>query len=106
MIFAAVGIPEYIAYSTAPSATGPWTYQGIIMGRHPGLAFTNHPGVVDYKGNSYFFYHDQKLPGGGGFNRSVSVEQFEYNPNGTFPTIVPTREGITKSVANLNPYKG
>jgi arabinoxylan arabinofuranohydrolase len=61
--------------------------------------------VVDYKGNSYFFYHDQKLPGGGGFNRSVSVEQFEYNPDGTFPRIVPTREGIIKSVANLNPYK-
>jgi arabinoxylan arabinofuranohydrolase len=105
MIFAAVGIPEYIAYSTAPSATGPWTYQGIIMGRHPGLAFTNHPGVVDYKGNSYFFYHNEELPGGGGFNRSVCVEQFEYNADGSFPTIKPTREAITKGVANLNPYQ-
>ncbi|TCO10668.1 glycoside hydrolase family 43 protein [Natronoflexus pectinivorans] len=104
MIFAAVGIPEYIAYSTAPTAEGPWTYQGIIMGRHPGLAFTNHPGVIDYKGNSYFFYHSEELPGGGGFNRSVCVEQFEFNADGSFPEIIPTREGIVNGVANLNPF--
>ncbi|ASB48768.1 glycoside hydrolase family 43 protein [Alkalitalea saponilacus] len=104
MIFAAVGIPEYIAYSTAPTAEGPWTYQGIIMGRHPGLAFTNHPGVIDYKGNSYFFYHSEELPGGGGFNRSVCVEQFEFNADGSFPEIIPTREGIVEGVAKLNPF--
>ncbi|MFA5554871.1 MAG: glycoside hydrolase family 43 protein [Phycisphaerae bacterium] len=104
MIYAAGGIPEYIAYSTAPSATGPWTYRGIIMGRHPELAFTNHPAIIDFKGNSYFFYHNEALPGGGGFNRSVCVEQFEYNPDGTIPRIIPTKEGIINSVANLNPY--
>lgn len=104
MIFAAGGIPESIAYSTAPSATGPWAYRGIIMGRHPQLAFTNHPGIVNYKGNSYLFYHNEDLPGGGGFNRSVSVEQFEYNEDGTIPYIVPTKEGVVNSVANLNPF--
>jgi arabinoxylan arabinofuranohydrolase len=104
MVFAAGGIPEIIAYSTGPSAAGPWKYGGVIMGRHPGLAFTNHPGVVDYKGNSYLFYHNEELPGGGGFNRSVCVEQFEFNPDGSFPAIIPTREGIIKSVDNLDPY--
>lgn len=104
MVFAAGGIPEVIAYSTGPTATGPWTYQGVIMGRHPGLAFTNHPGVIEYKGNSYLFYHNQELPGGGGFNRSVAVEQFEYNPDGTIPEIVPTKEGIVNGVARLNPF--
>ncbi|MDI6403083.1 family 43 glycosylhydrolase, partial [Balneolaceae bacterium ANBcel3] len=104
MVFAAVGIPEYIAYSTAPTATGPWTYRGIIMGRHPGLAFTNHPGVIDYKGNSYLFYHNEELPGGGGFNRSISVEQFEYNADGSIPRIIPTKQGIVQGVAHLNPY--
>lgn len=104
MIYAAGGIPESIAYSTGPSATGPWTYQGIIMGRHPGLAFTNHPGVIDFKGNYYFFYHNEKLPGGGGFNRSIAVEQFEFNPDGTISEIIPTDEGITNGVARLNPY--
>lgn len=105
MIYAADGIPEYIAYSTAPSPVGPWTYKGHIMVRAPQLAFTNHAGVIDFKGNSYFFYHDQDLSGGKGFQRSVSVEQFEYNADGSIPMIIPTKEGVTKSVANLKPYK-
>jgi arabinoxylan arabinofuranohydrolase len=105
MIYAAAGIPEYIAYSTAPSPEGPWTYQGFIMERAPHLAFTNHPGIIDYKGNSYFFYHTQELSGGQGFKRSVSVEQFNYNADGSIPLIIPTKEGIRESVSNLNPFK-
>lgn len=103
MIYAASGIPENIAYSTGPSATGPWTFGGIIMPTE-GRSFTNHPGVVDYKGNSYFFYHNGALPGGGGFSRSVAVEEFEFNPDGTFPTIRMTQAGPS-AIANLNPYQ-
>ena len=44
-----------------------------------GRSFTNHPGVIDYKGRSYFFYHNGALPGGSGFTRSVAVEEFEFN---------------------------
>jgi hypothetical protein len=105
LIYAAGGIPEYIAYSTAPTAEGPWTYQGYIMERAPHLAFTNHPGIIDFKGNSYFFYHDQDLSGGEGFKRSVSVEQFEYNEDGSIPMLTPTKGGVEESVANLNPFQ-
>jgi arabinoxylan arabinofuranohydrolase len=105
MLFAAAGIPEYIAYSTAPSATGPWTYRGFIMERAPHLAFTNHPGIIDFNDNAYFFYHTQELSGGQGFKRSVSVEQFNYNPDGSIPVIRPTKEGISKGVANLDPFQ-
>lgn len=105
MVYAAAGIPEYIAYSTAPSVTGPWTYQGFIMERADHLAFTNHPAIIDYKGNSYFFYHTQELSGGEGFKRSVSVEQFSYNSDGTIPLIGPTKGGVKESVSNLNPYE-
>jgi hypothetical protein len=104
MIYAARGIPEYIAYSTAPTAEGPWTYRGIIMERADQLAFTNHAGVIDYKGNSYFFYHDQSLSKGEGFKRSVCVEQFSYNNDGSIPLIEPTKEGVNESVSNLDPY--
>ena len=105
MVYAAEGIPEYISYSTAPSAEGPWTYQGFIMERAPQLAFTNHAGTIDFNGNSYIFYHNQDLSKGEGFKRSVSVEQFKYNDDGSIPLITPTKEGVKQSIASLNPYK-
>ncbi len=105
MVYAASGIPEYIAYSTATSPEGPWIYKGNIMERAPHLAFTNHSGIIDFKGNSYFFYHDQDLSKGQGFKRSVSVEQFKYNADGSIPLLIPTKEGVKQSVSNLNPFK-
>ena len=105
MIYAAEGIPEYISYSIANSPEGPWVYKGQIMKRADHLAFTNHAGVIDFKGNSYIFYHDQALSINQGFKRSVSVEQFSYNADGSIPLITPTKEGVTKSVANLDPYQ-
>ncbi|MGK4003954.1 glycoside hydrolase family 43 protein [Sorangium sp. So ce1036] len=102
LVYAAGPIPEYIAYSTSSSPTGPWTYRGVIMPTE-GSSFTNHAGVIDFKGNSYFFYHNGALPGGGGFHRSTAVEQFTYNADGTFPTIEMTQAGAP-GVGNLNPY--
>ena len=104
LLYAAGGVPEHISYSTAPSPTGPWTYAGVIMPLGNTNSFTNHCGVADYKGHSYFFYHTGKLPGGGGFGRSVAVEEFKYNADGSFPTILPTDEGV-KPVATFDPYR-
>lgn len=102
MVFAGGPVPEHIAYSTSPGPTGPWTYRGIIMPTQ-GASFTNHPGVVDYKGNSYLFYHNGALPGGGGYKRSVCVEKFTYRADGTIPTINMTKEGAPQ-IGTLNPY--
>lgn len=104
MVYAASGIPEDIAYSTSPGPTGPWTYQGIIMHNESGHAFTNHPGVIDFQGRSFFFYHTEELPGGGGFKRSVAVEEFTYNSDGSFPTISKSSEGVTTPIEPLIPY--
>ncbi len=65
-------------------------------------SFTNHPGVTDYKGNSYLFYHTGNLPGGGSYHCSVGVEQFKYNSDGTIPTIPITQNGPAL-LGNLNP---
>jgi arabinoxylan arabinofuranohydrolase len=105
MVFAMGPLPEQIGYSTSPGPTGPWSYQGMIMNNESGHAFTNHAGVIDFKGHSYFFYHTQELPGGGGFKRSVAVERFDYNTDGSFPTIRKTSAGVTESAAPLNPYE-
>ncbi|MFG1865874.1 family 43 glycosylhydrolase [Microbispora bryophytorum] len=102
MVFAAKCCSEFIAYSTSSSPTGPWTYRGTIMSTQ-GSSFTNHPGIVDFNGGSYFFYHNGALPGGGGFTRSVAVEKFNYNSDGTIPTINMTTTGAPQ-VGTLNPY--
>ncbi len=103
LVYAAGGIPEHIAYSMSDSPTGPWKYMGEIMPLSDTGSFTNHSGLIDYKGKSYFFYHTGKLPGGGGFARSVSVEPFSYNPDGTIPTIHPTANGAP-AIETFNPY--
>ena len=104
LLYAAGGVPEHISYSTASSPTGPWKYAGEIMPLSDTKSFTNHCGVADYKGHSYFFYHTGKLPNGGGFGRSVAVEEFKYNADGSFPTILPTDEGV-KPVKKFDPYR-
>ncbi|MEV4455480.1 family 43 glycosylhydrolase [Microbispora sp. NPDC049633] len=101
-VFAAKCCSEFIAYSTATSPTGPWTYRGTVMPTQGG-SFTNHPGIVDFNGGSYFFYHNGALPGGGGFTRSVAVEKFSYNADGTIPTITMTTTGAPQ-VGTLDPY--
>ena len=104
LLYAAGGIPEHISYSTAPSPEGPWTYRGNIMPLEETKSFTNHCGVADFKGHSYFVYHTGKLPGGGGFGRSAALEEFTYNADGTFPIIHHTDEGV-KPIGTLNPYQ-
>ena len=104
LLYAAGGVPEHISYSTAPSPLGPWKYAGEIMPLCDTNSFTNHCGVADFKGHSYFFYHTGKLPNGGGFGRSVAVEEFKYNADGSFPKIMPTDAGV-KPVAVFNPYR-
>lgn len=104
MVYPTGELAERIAYSTSPGPTGPWTYGAEIMTSTNGHAFTNHPGVIDFKGRSYFFYHTQELPGGSGYKRSVAVEEFTYNQDGSIPTITKTSGGVTESVEPLIPY--
>lgn len=95
-------LPEHIGYSISDSPTGPWKYGGTVMAAGGG-SFTIHPGVIDFRGKTYYFYHNGKLPGGGGFNRSVCVEELKFNKDGSIPEVKAT-EGITKGLATLNPY--
>ena len=77
---------ESFGYSTSTSPTGPWKYGGVLMTEEGGV-FTNHPGIIDFKGKSYLFYHTGELPGGGDFHRSVCVTEFEYKEDGSIDTV-------------------
>jgi hypothetical protein len=57
-----------------------------------------------YQGHSYFFYHNGALPGGGGYKRSVCVEEFSYGADGSIPTIKMTTAGPAP-IAILNPFR-
>ena len=78
LLWAGGPIPEHLGYSMSKSPEGPWKYGGTLMPTEGG-SFTNHPGIVDYKGATYLFYHNGALPGGGGFTRSVCVQKAELN---------------------------
>src|SRR5262245_29704280 len=106
IVYPADGTPEKISYTTSSGPLGPWMYRGDIMAKESGggSSFRNTPGVIDYKGHSYFFYHNGALPGGGGYKRSVCVEEFTYNVDGTIPTIRMTTAGPA-SLVPLNPYQ-
>src|SRR6478735_1498881 len=94
LIYASAGTkPEMIEYCTANSAAGPWNYQGIIEENVPN-SFTTHPGILDYKGKSYFFYHNGSLPTGGSYRRSICIDYMYYNPDGTIQKIIQTTTGV------------
>jgi arabinoxylan arabinofuranohydrolase len=103
MVYAASGNgSEKISYATSNRPTGPWTYKGDIM--DAGRTYTNHPGIVDYKGRSYFFYHNSSLPGGSNFKRSVAVQEFTYGADGSIPKLPINGEG-PEAIAKLNPFE-
>jgi hypothetical protein len=54
---------------------------------------TIHQAIADFNGKSYIFYHNAELPEGDEFRRSVAVEEFKYNADGTIPFIPQTTEG-------------
>ena len=57
-------------------------------------SFTIHPGIIDYKGKTYFFYHNGLLPTGGSYRRSVCVDYMYYNPDGTIQKVIQTQNGV------------
>lgn len=89
----AYGFPERTAYATGPTATGPWTYRGLILGL-AGNSNTSHQAIIHFKGRDYCFYHHGGLPGGDSFHRAVCVDYLDYREDGTIRQILPTMEGV------------
>lgn len=92
--YAAGGVPEHWAYSTAKSIHGPWTYRGRIMDEAQGTG-TIHGGSVFFKGEWYLVYHNATLEGGADCRRSACVERYTRNPDGSIPFIRATKSGVS-----------
>ena len=85
---------ETISYATAPSMDGPWTPQGELTGMAEN-SFTIHPGIIEFKGQPYLFYHNAvlELDGHKGAigRRSVCVDSLSYSEDGMMNYVVQTR---------------
>lgn len=90
---------EQMAYSTAPTIQGPWSYQGFVS-TSANHGFTIHPSVIQFKGKWYYIYHDGSyaLNGapGGDCRRSVCAEYLHFNGDGTIKFVPLTQEGLSK----------
>lgn len=89
---------EQIYYATASRVTGPWTFRGKIMGIAEN-SFTIHPGIVEFQGNWYLFYHNGVLSidgvEGALGRRSVRAEHMYFNEDGTIRPVVATEAGVS-----------
>ena len=101
LIYAAIHRPvgsEHIAYATADTITGPWTFRGFIMGPAKN-SFTIHPGVITFQSQWYFFYHFAGLTidgqQGALGRRAVCVDHLDFNQDGTIKPITQTEAGIS-----------
>jgi len=92
-----------IAYGTAPSPLGPWTYRGVIL--DPVSSTTSHPGVIEYKGRWYMTYHTADAKGGGHFRRSVAIDRVEWD-DGVTPAriekVIPTGGAAVDNAPTAN----
>jgi hypothetical protein len=107
MAFASTCCPEGIGYAMSDKPTGPWTYKGPIMD-HNANATGNHPGIIDFMGNSYVFGFNYEL----NFadtplhreRRSVTVTKMEYEADGTIKMLPWWDERGVEPLKPLNPY--
>ena len=99
--YAAGGVPEYWAYSTAKSIHGPWKYGGKVMDCAEGTG-TIHGGSVFFKGEWYMLYHNATLEGGADCRRSACIERYVRNPDGSIPFIPATKKGVAAPAPSVN----
>jgi len=86
--------PEKIAYAMSRNINGPWVYKGILN-EVAGNSNTNHQSIIEFKGKSYFIYHNGSIPTqGGSYRRSVCIDYLDYNKDGTIKRIQMTSEGV------------
>ena len=87
--------------------TGPWKCKGTIMDPDE-RSSGNHPGIIDYKGNSYVFgfnYAISKQTMAKHYERrSICVEKMTYNQDGSIQKLPWWSEKGVQQLGTLNPY--
>ena len=87
------GFPEKVAYAMSRNIHGPWEFKGIVN-EIAGNCQTNSPAILDFKGQTYFIYHNGALKKGGSHRRSVCIDYMYFNDDATIQRIMMTSEGV------------
>lgn len=76
-----------IAWGTASSALGPWTFGGIALDIVSST--TSHPGVFEMPSGEWFMvYHTRDAVNGTHFRRSIAFDKLEWDDTTTPPSVV------------------
>ena len=108
-IFFAYDWREQMAYAYCDNLNdflnNEWIFGGVIM-EPSATSNTNHMAVFDFKGHTYFVYHDGSLPHGSGYRRVACVEEFKVNDDGSIPYIKKTAIGLTGTLSQILNFEG
>ena len=100
-----------IAYMTSEKPLGPFTYRGWTL-KNPGTYFgawgNNHHWIFEFKGKHYIAYHAQvtekQLGLEKGGYRSIFINEFQVNADGSLPVQNMKMEGVSQITA-FNPFE-
>ena len=92
---------EQWAYATTDNIMGgSWDYGNLMM-QAPATSNTSHGAVFDFKGHTYYLYHNGSLPGGSGFRRVANIQEVTFNSDGTISTMPETSTGLWGTASYL-----
>ncbi|KJX96480.1 1,4-beta-xylanase like protein [Zymoseptoria brevis] len=87
-----------VGYATAPSATGPFTYRGVVLEKDvsQGILATGHDSIINVPGTDrwYMAYHRFGRPNGDGQHRETTIDKVTFASNGLMNKVVPTVDGV------------
>lgn len=105
-LFYAYGWREQMAYAVTDDLfNSEFEFQSVIM-EPTATSNTNHMSVIDFKGETYFIYHNGSLEGGSGFRRVACAENMVFNEDGSINYIPETSTGISGTAVVLTDLNG
>ncbi len=96
-------VEEVLAYCMADNIFGPYKFMGVFFEEHPDHCWTNHHSIIEFKGQTYLFYHHRDYSPEFDKNRSVCADSIFFEPDGRIRMMRPTLRGIgvTKATAKI-----
>lgn len=100
-LFYANGWRERMAYATAENLLeNKWTFGKVLM-PPTATSNTNHMAVFDFKGKTYFVYHNGSLPGGNGYRRCACITELHFKEDGSIEEIPETAAGLSDMISTI-----